>query len=227
MAKNFFVLSHMDQMLDWARKHKVKVCFGTDLLLDPDLMALQLKELTARFVKDFLLPLEPAVLSREAAGQGWGLTREEHDNIDKASLDFWSTLVKKSLLEGRSLHVDNEETGKEATSFYEVIERFRGYTFCRIQPKTGRTHQIRVHLASVGCPVLADKIYSGRDSLRLSDLVPGLAAEADELLLSRQALHAHRLRFRHPRLGTTLEIEAPLPPEFVRTLDALRRHRPG
>jgi 23S rRNA pseudouridine1911/1915/1917 synthase len=121
---------------------------------------------------------------------------------------------------------EEDEDAKDAVSYYEVIERFRGYTFCRVQPRTGRTHQIRVHLASVGCPVLADKIYSGRDSLRLSDLVRGVAAEADELLLSRQALHAHRLRFRHPRKGNILEVTAPLPAEFARTLEALRRHRP-
>jgi 23S rRNA pseudouridine1911/1915/1917 synthase len=120
-----------------------------------------------------------------------------------------------------------EEEGKEACSFYEVIERFRGYTFCRISPRTGRTHQIRVHLASVDCPVLADKLYSGRDCLRLSDLVPGLDAAADEVLMPRQALHAHRLRFWHPRLHRVIEAEAPLPPDFVRTLEALRRYRPA
>lgn len=120
---------------------------------------------------------------------------------------------------------DEEDEGKEATSFYEVIERFRGYTFCRVQPRTGRTHQIRVHLASVGCPVLADKIYSGRDILRLSDLVPHLRAEQDEVLMPRQALHAHRLRLFHPRKREVISVEAPLPPEFVRTLEALRRHR--
>jgi 23S rRNA pseudouridine1911/1915/1917 synthase len=118
---------------------------------------------------------------------------------------------------------DDESDGKEATSFYEVIERFRGYTFCRVQPKTGRTHQIRVHLASVGCPVLADKIYSGRDCLRLSDLVPG-AAE-DEILMPRQALHAHRLRITHPKLKRVIAVEAPLPPEFQKTLEALRKYR--
>lgn len=120
---------------------------------------------------------------------------------------------------------EDDEDAKDACSYYEVNERFRGYTFVRVQPRTGRTHQIRVHLASIGCPVLADKIYSGRDCLRLSDLVLGIPPEADEVLLPRQALHAHRLRFRHPRLGQMLEVEAPLPDEFQKTLAVLRQHR--
>jgi 23S rRNA pseudouridine1911/1915/1917 synthase len=120
---------------------------------------------------------------------------------------------------------DEDDDGKDAVSYYEVIERFRGFSYCRIQPRTGRTHQIRVHLASIGCPVLADKVYSGRDQLYLSDLVAGLESERDELLLSRQALHAHRLRLRHPRRDTILELEAPLPMEFQKTLAALRQYR--
>jgi 23S rRNA pseudouridine1911/1915/1917 synthase len=120
---------------------------------------------------------------------------------------------------------DDDDDGKEACSYYEVIERFRGFSFCRIQPRTGRTHQIRVHLASVGCPVLADKTYSGRDCLRLSDLVSGIDQTADEVLMPRQALHAGRLRFLHPRLRQVIEAEAPLPGEFKRTLAALRQYR--
>jgi 23S rRNA pseudouridine1911/1915/1917 synthase len=119
---------------------------------------------------------------------------------------------------------EEDDDGKDAVSYYEVIERFRGFSYCRIQPRTGRTHQIRVHLASIGCPVLADKIYSGRDRLHRSDLVSGLEGE-DELLLSRQALHAYRLRLRHPRRGTMLDVEAPLPAEFQKALTALRQYR--
>jgi 23S rRNA pseudouridine1911/1915/1917 synthase len=119
-----------------------------------------------------------------------------------------------------------DEEGKEACSFYEVLERFRGYGFCRIHPRTGRTHQIRVHLASIGSPVLADKIYSGRDCLRLSDLSPGLEPAAEVVLMPRQALHASRLRLYHPRLRRLIEAEAPLPPEFEKTLAALRLYRP-
>jgi len=120
---------------------------------------------------------------------------------------------------------DDEDDGKEACSYYEVVERFRGFSLVRINPRTGRTHQIRVHLASVGCPVLADKTYGGRDSLKLSDLVPDLDPETDEILMPRQALHASRLRFFHPQLREMVEAEAPLPAEFQRTLAALREHR--
>jgi 23S rRNA pseudouridine1911/1915/1917 synthase len=121
---------------------------------------------------------------------------------------------------------DEDEDAKDACSYYEVIERFRGFTYCRIQPRTGRTHQIRVHLASVGCPVLADKTYGGRDCFRLSDLVADLPEGADDILMPRQALHARRLRFTHPRHKRFIEAEAPLPPEFEKTLAALRTFRP-
>jgi 23S rRNA pseudouridine1911/1915/1917 synthase len=119
-----------------------------------------------------------------------------------------------------------DPSAKDAVSYYEVLERFRGHTLVKVQPRTGRTHQIRVHLQFVGCPVLADKLYSGRDRFLLSDIVPGLPRSEDEVLLARQALHAFRLRFKHPRKGTWIEAEAPLPADIRRALEALRFHRP-
>ena len=120
---------------------------------------------------------------------------------------------------------DDDEDGKDACTFYEVLERFRGFTYVKCQPRTGRTHQIRVHLASVDNPVLADKIYSGRDEFRLSELVPHLPEDQDEVLMPRQALHAHRIRIFHPRRKEVISAMAPLPPEFQRTLDAMRKYR--
>lgn len=145
------------------------------------------------------------VLDRDSDYIEARITRHRHDRVKMAVTDD-----------------EDDDLAKDACSFYEVIERFRGYTFVRVQPRTGRTHQIRVHLASVDCPVLADKAYSGRDKLLLSDLQPG--AEPDEVLLPRQALHAHRLRFQHPKTKEWIEAVAPLPAEFERTLAALREH---
>jgi len=123
-------------------------------------------------------------------------------------------------------HDPHDTTAKDALSYYEVLERFRGHTLVKVQPRTGRTHQIRVHLASVGCPVLADRLYSGRDRVTLAELIPGIALEQDEVLIGRQALHAFRLRFHHPRTNEWIEVEAPLPPDIRRLLDTLRIHRP-
>jgi 23S rRNA pseudouridine1911/1915/1917 synthase len=123
-----------------------------------------------------------------------------------------------------------EDGGKEAVTFYQVIERFRGYAYVRCKPATGRTHQIRVHLAHIGHPIVADKAYSGRDRLTIGDLVghgsshPG--ADAETVLIERQALHAHSLRLEHPVTGAPLHLTAPLPEDMTRTLEALRTLAP-
>jgi 23S rRNA pseudouridine1911/1915/1917 synthase len=123
--------------------------------------------------------------------------------------------------------VSSDPDAKHALSYYEVLERFRGFTLVKVQPRTGRTHQIRVHLLHVGCAVLADKIYGGRSQVKLSEIWHEAPTDDDAVLISRQALHAFRLRFQHPRTGQWIEAEAPLPPDMRRVLEALRQHRPA
>ncbi len=138
--------------------------------------------------------------------------------------DYIEAALKGNPHDRLKMCVSTDPDAKPALSYYEVLERFRGFTLVKIQPRTGRTHQIRVHLLHVGCAVLADKIYGGRSHLKLSELAPG-APDGDEVLIARQALHAFRLRFQHPRTGQWIEAEAPFPADMRRTLDALRAHR--
>ena len=116
---------------------------------------------------------------------------------------------------------------RHASTFYEVIERFTPtpaskFTYVKLFPKTGRTHQLRVHMQHIGHPIVADKMYGGRASLKRSDLEPDIPEAEDTFLIRRQALHAYRLSFNHPETGKPLTFEAPLPADFQETLDALR-----
>lgn len=112
---------------------------------------------------------------------------------------------------------------RPAVTAYEVAERFRGFTLVKLMPKTGRTHQLRVHMSHLGHPVCGDTLYGGRPvSERL------LTGEGSgEPFLSYQALHAWKIRFRHPIHDQEIEVEAPFHEEFRRLVDLLRRHRPA
>lgn len=118
---------------------------------------------------------------------------------------------------------ENHPTTKPASTFYEVLERIGRFTLVRVLPKTGRTHQIRVHLAHLGCPILCDRLYAGHavateSWLRGEGSIPGSPE-----ILDRQALHATRLTIKHPQSGETLTFEAPLPEDIGRAIDVIRR----
>ncbi len=118
-------------------------------------------------------------------------------------------------------------SSRAAETFFEVIERFRGFVYLRALPKTGRTHQIRIHLSHVGCPILCDPLYSGRRVFTREQLLgPGVPTDRpDESVLSRLALHAHSLEFDHPVTAKRMRIESPLPEDLRVVLEALRRYR--
>ncbi|UCG39483.1 MAG: RluA family pseudouridine synthase [bacterium] len=103
------------------------------------------------------------------------------------------------------------QSGRGAVTDFEVLARRGGMSLVRIRPGTGRTHQIRVHMASLGHPVLGDATYGGG----VRGMLPGDAAAAALLRsLNRPALHAVRLRFDHPATGRSLDLEAPEPADL-------------
>lgn len=113
------------------------------------------------------------------------------------------------------------ESGKPAVSFYEIEEAFARFALVRVEPKTGRTHQIRIHMAYVGHPIVADRMYGRRGRLTTGDVAGGPAGSG-EALLSRQALHAWKIVFTHPLTRRPVEVTAPLPTDFQSALAALR-----
>jgi 23S rRNA pseudouridine1911/1915/1917 synthase len=117
------------------------------------------------------------------------------------------------------LKMSVQERGKPAVTHFRVRERFRGHTYIGVQLDTGRTHQIRVHFAHRRNPLVGDPVYGGRLA------IPSGATEALKTALRqfrRQALHATRLSFAHPRTGETMEVESPPPGDFNDLLDILR-----
>ncbi len=126
-----------------------------------------------------------------------GVLKEEKGVIDKP--------IGRHPTERKKMAV-NEKNGKRAVTHYRVLQRFKDYTYVECILETGRTHQIRVHMASIGHPLLGDEVYSNRKSA---------------YKLEGQTLHAKTLGFVHPRTGEYIEIDAPLPRYFAQLLEKL------
>jgi len=126
-----------------------------------------------------------------------GVLREDEGTIDRP--------IGRHPTERKKMAV-NERNGKRAVTHYKVLQRFRDYTYIECRLETGRTHQIRVHMASIGHPLLGDEVYSNRKS---------------PYKLQGQTLHAKILGFRHPSTGEYIETEAPLPEYFEHLLKVL------
>ena len=139
----------------------------------------------------------------------------------------------------REKYAIRPKIGKEAVTFYEVVESFRGFALLKLTPKTGRTHQIRVHLSYIKHPIVADDMYGGKavypwqlkacPERSLSRAEPRGRRDAEptveEPIISRCALHASTLEFKHPTTEKQVKFEAPLPEDMQNLLDMLQKYR--
>lgn len=123
-------------------------------------------------------------------------------------------------------------TTKDAVTRYKVLQRIgpvgqskARFTLVELYPQTGRTHQLRVHMSFLGHPIVGDRMYGGGPLYRSQ--LEGHADRAEGPLITRQALHAHTIEFRHPRTNAEMKLEAPWPKDFTDTLELLQSLAPG
>ena len=130
----------------------------------------------------------------------WNNLKEDEGTVDRP--------IGRHPVDRKKMAV-NEKNGKTAVTHYRVLERFGRFTYIECRLETGRTHQIRVHMASIGHPLLGDEVYgpSGKQLFRLQG----------------QCLHAMTLGFLHPSTGEYVEFEAPLPEYFTQLLKNFRK----
>ncbi|MFA6612124.1 MAG: RluA family pseudouridine synthase [Dehalococcoidales bacterium] len=127
-----------------------------------------------------------------------------HGSLSPAS-GFIDAPIGRDRSHRKRMAVTTPENGREARTGYRVLEYFRGYTLLEAMPETGRTHQIRVHMAAIGHPIAGDSTYG-----------PG----SD--MISRQFLHAHNILFRLPSTGEEMKLSAPLPEDLEKVLERLQ-----
>jgi 23S rRNA pseudouridine1911/1915/1917 synthase len=140
---------------------------------------------------------------KDRSAQRWYLALV-NGNIPKAEGLIDAPIARHPVNRKRMAVVDN---GRPARTWYSVTERFGNHTLVECRLETGRTHQIRVHMAYVGHPIVGDQVYN-----RCRDRVG----------MTRQALHAYHLGFQHPRTGESLSIDAPLAADMAQVIDKLR-----
>jgi 23S rRNA pseudouridine1911/1915/1917 synthase len=153
-----------------------------------------------------------------------------YGNVEKDSASINKPIA--ALKKKKGVMVVDKKNGKRSATNYTVMERFKGYTLVEVIPKTGRTHQIRVHLAYIGHPIAGDRVYNrpeamGEEGRRKVEGKRKLGTRNSELgtkdfILSRLALHAGKLSFCHYKKNEPIDIETPLPEDMNNAIMKLK-----
>jgi 23S rRNA pseudouridine1911/1915/1917 synthase len=195
-------------LAEWLREHGVETPRMINRL-DRETSGLVVVAKNERAAKT----LGKAVLRREIEKQYvaicWGEVEEERGVIDQPiGVSRTSVVYTKRVVDSTA--------GKPSVTEFAVEKRLRGFTMVRLTPRTGRAHQLRVHMAWLGHPIVGDKIYGPDETLYLQFIEKGVTSEMlDKLLLPRHALHAEHTAFLHPRTRGTVRFHASLPEDMA------------
>lgn len=149
--------------------------------------------------------------------------------IIRGNLPFSEGSINKPLLKTSKRMIIHDK-GKPSFTEYRVLEEFDGYSLVQLRPLTGRTHQLRVHLQSVGCPLLIDPLYAKQDAFYLNQIkrnYRGKQSEEPRPLCNRLTLHAYQLSFEDPFTKKRIKLEAPVPKDFLAVTKAMRKYNQG
>ena len=129
---------------------------------------------------------------------------ERNIREDEGTID---TLIARHPIDRKKMAVVNSKSSRRAITHFKVLERFEDYTLVQLELQTGRTHQLRVHMAYIGNPIVGDTLYGSK---------------IQKFKTQGQVLHAKRLAFIHPRTGEYMEFEGELPEYFARLVEILQ-----
>jgi 23S rRNA pseudouridine1911/1915/1917 synthase len=194
-------------LADWLREHGVPTPRMINRL-DRETSGLVVIAKNERAAK----VLGKAVLRREIEKQYLAICWGEFEQ-DRGVIDQPIAVSRTSVVYTKRV-VDNA-AGKPSLTEYAVERRLRGFSVVRLTPRTGRAHQLRVHMAWLGHPIVGDKVYGPDETLYLKFIESGVTTEMlDKLLLPRHALHAGRVSFLHPTTRRPCTFEAPSPEDM-------------
>ena len=180
--------------------------------LDQETSGIMVAAKTNRAHKHIADQFQKRSVEKKYIGITWGEWNEKDGVIDQS--------LKRSRKDATSYVVD--ENGRTASTHYKVIKEFRYMSHVEFYPKTGRTHQIRVHASAMNHPIVHDMKYNGGEN-RLKGFLPEVKRDLLQLLklLGRHALHAHHLSFQHPSSGKKMNFEAEIPGDIQQLMDHL------